>query len=323
MSSNGNGGQMTVHNLLERYKDQIAAALPKHLSADRMARLALTETRRNKQLAKADPVSLLGAVVQASQLGLEIGPGGAWLVPFGQEVQCIPDYRGLIKLARQSGEIGRLSAHVVRDGDFFDYEFGLEERLSHRPGPNPEGEVLYAYAVAAAKDGSWAQFDVMTREEIDAVRKRSKASSNGPWVTDFAAMACKTVIKRLCKLLPQSSQLTSALRLDDDAEIGRQNMRSVLDEDAALEPEPPAIEAPRRRSEAQSPVEGEEVNAEFVEDTEKLASAKQVEALRKAADREGVPVGELCEAMEVDDLDDLPAAKVNDALDWLAGATAA
>lgn len=357
MSSNGNGTALTVHGVLERYKHQIAAALPKHMNPDRMARLALTETRRNRMLAQADAISLFGAVVQASQLGLEIGAGGAWLVPFRNndlkiiEVQCIPDYRGLIKLTRNSGDIGRFEAHPVYDGDYFEYEFGLHPRLSHRPGGETDPKkIVFAYAVAEAKDGSWRQFDVMTRAEIDAIRARSKAKNNGPWVTDFGAMACKTVVKRLCKYLPQSPELATALQLDDDAEIGRQNMRSVLDAeefpDAPAEEERPAIEAPRRKSEAAADDQGGEGQAPADEDgtaasaenaapegkkkgkqkdppdETKLVSKPQIETLRAAAAEQSVPVAELCEAMEIEKVEDLPANKVSDALDWLAGATA-
>jgi recombination protein RecT len=322
---------LTVRGVLEQYKEQIAAALPQHLTAERMVRLALTETRRNYLLGQADPISLFGAVVQASQLGLEIGAGGAWLVPFRNkkkgivEVQCIPDYRGLIKLARNSGEIGKFIARPVFDGDFFEYDFGTNERIEHKPrGETDPKKIVAVYAIAKSRDGSWEQFDVMLRPEIEAIRKRSKAGTDGPWVTDYGPMACKSVVKRLCKYLPQSPQLANALRLDDDAEIGRQNMRAVLDSEAVEEHEDerPAIAPPRRRGEAAPDdaqmTQGQEAaqqNAEQASD--KPAGKKQLDAIRAMAASEDVSIAELCEAMQVETLEDLPASRVKEALAWL------
>jgi hypothetical protein len=131
-------------------------------------------------------------------------------------------------------------------------------------------------------------------------------------------MACKSVVKRLCKYLPQSPQLASALRLDDDAEIGRQNMRAVLDSSAVEEHEEerPAIAPPRRRGEAaeaeQKPEEG------AAEPTSgKPASKAQLQALRTMAANENVSLAELAEAMQVETLEQLPASRVKEALAWL------
>ena len=101
---------LTIQGLLQNYKDQIALALPRHMNPDRMARIALTIIRKNRSLQECNPVSLFGAIIQASQLGLEVGIH-AHLVPFYNkatkqtEVQMIPDYRGMMHLARNSGQI--------------------------------------------------------------------------------------------------------------------------------------------------------------------------------------------------------------------------
>jgi recombination protein RecT len=224
-----------IHGFLQKHKSQLQAALPKHITPDRMARVALTEVRKNPRLAEADLVSLLGAIMQASQLGLEPGYR-AYLIPFWNgkreryEVQMLPDYRGLIDLVRRSGEIGRFSAHAVHAHDVFEFELGTKEFLRHVPARSNRGEITYFYAVAASRDNAWCQFEVMTKAEVDAVRARSRAGDDGPWVTDYVSMGQKTVSKRLCKYLPSSIEIAQAIRLDDLAEVGEpQGTASLLE----------------------------------------------------------------------------------------------
>jgi len=229
---------LTVPQMLDRYKDQIAAALPKHITPDRMARIALTAVRGNQALQKADPVSLMGAIMRASQDGLEPGRT-AHLVPFGKEVNYIADYRGLIELARRSGEIGVVYGEVVYAGDFFEWEHGTNEYLRHRPAGDSadDSDIVAAYAVARWKDGRTTQFEVVTRAALDKTRDRSRSGKNGPWVTDFPAMCRKTAVRRLCKWLPQSPELQRAVLSDELTEAGGQSNRAWLDGEArAVDP---------------------------------------------------------------------------------------
>ena len=231
---------LTISGLLLNYKDQIAMALPRHMNADRMARIALTIIRKNQSLRECNPISLFGAIIQASQLGLEVGIH-AHLVPFynkkskQKEVQMIPDYRGLMHLARNSGEISSIMAHVVYDGDLFDYQFGTQAFLHHKPAQPTSTEILGAYAIAEFKSGG-SQFDFMTKEEINAIRDRSHAKEEGPWVTDYVAMAMKTVIRRLCKYLPVSVELQRAITLDEENERGEnQDNLAILEADFEID----------------------------------------------------------------------------------------
>src|SRR5690554_3088052 len=145
--------QNTLTALIERQKPEIARALPKHMDPDRLARIATTVLRQTPQLGQCTPESFLGALMTCAQLGLEPGPlGHAYLVPFKNnktgmfEVTFIPGYRGLVELARRSGQVQSVQAHVVREGDRFDYEFGLNPKLEHKPAGS-DGEVTHAYAV--------------------------------------------------------------------------------------------------------------------------------------------------------------------------------
>jgi recombination protein RecT len=221
--------QNTLANLIDRQKGEIARALPRHMSPDRLARIATTVMRQTPRLGEANPASFLGALMTCAQLGLEPGPlGHAYLVPFKNhkrgcrdrrscdcvvEVTFIPGYRGLVDLARRSGQVSNVQARVVREADVFDYEFGLEPKLTHRP-QGSTSDVSYAYAVLKLKDGA-ADFDVMDLPEIAAIRKRSKASDDGPWATDFAEMAKKTVLRRLMKTAPMSVEYQQAVANDE------------------------------------------------------------------------------------------------------------
>jgi recombination protein RecT len=196
------------------------------MTPERLLRIALTECRRTPKLAECSQASLLSSIFSCAQLGLEPGGslGHAYLVPFGREVQFILGYRGMIDLARRSGLLESISSHAVFEGDQFDCELGLDNTLKHKPDwSNPNrtdpGKLLFVYAVAKLKDGGH-QFEVMSRQEVDQIRRRSKGGASGPWVSDFVAMALKTVVRRLFKWLPVSIELAKAVGMDEQAEFG-------------------------------------------------------------------------------------------------------
>lgn len=230
-------------------QSQIKAALPRHMTAERMARIATTEMRKVPKLGQCDPMSFLGAVIQCAQLGLEPGNalGHAYILPFDKrekvgnqwktvrtEAQVIIGYRGMIDLARRSGQIVSIDARAVYEGDKFECVLGLDARIDHIPDwQNPNradaSKLRFVYAVAKLKDGG-VQFDVMSRAEVEGIRARSKSADNGPWVTDFAAMAVKTVVRRLFKFLPVSIEMQTAVGLDEMAEAGiSQQNGAVID----------------------------------------------------------------------------------------------
>lgn len=238
---------VTIRDLVEKNKAQIQAALPKHMSTDRMVRVLMTSVQTVPRLIDCTPRSLLAAVIQCSQLGLEPGIlGHVYLVPFRNrksnttEVQVIPGYKGLLLLARRSGEISTIQAHVVRHGDKFSYSYGLNPMLMHTPSDEPayqtveeivntetgetrrsvvERPITHFYAIAKLKDGG-VQFEVMTKRDVDAHRDRySRAAQDGPWVTNYDQMGLKTVLRQLGKLLPASIELQTGVTLSERAEV--------------------------------------------------------------------------------------------------------
>lgn len=221
-----NDKMKNLRSLLEGSKSRIADVLPKHMSAERMVKIALVGSYKNPLLLECSPQSLLTALMQASELGLEpfTGLQQAIIVPHKNfktntyEAQFWPQYRGLVDIAKRSDEIASLSAYCVYERDTFECELGQTPKLRHIPCYDAErGKIILAYAIAQFKNG-FSQFEVMTIGELEAVRKCSKMSGSGPWTQWTSEMYRKTVLKRICKHLPQSVQLAKAISLDNHAE---------------------------------------------------------------------------------------------------------
>lgn len=248
-------------------KAQIAMALPKHMTADRLARIALTEVRKNPKLAQCDQHSFMAAIMQCAQLGLEPGNalGHAYILPFdkrkkvdgrwqvvGTDATLIIGYRGMLDLARRSGQILSIEARAVYDSDTFHVAFGLNPDLKHEPNWDAadRGELRFVYAVAKLKDGG-TQFEVMSRPQVEAVRDESQGwqsakryakdgAVNSPWASHFEEMAKKTVLRRLFKYLPISIELATAIYEDERGDRGETAETPITIEAAA---EPPVEDA--------------------------------------------------------------------------------
>lgn len=257
-AKNGNGKQPAlrpedkIRHYLEAMKPQMALALPKHITADRLARIALTTIRTNPKLLECSVPSLLGAVMQAAQLGLEPGLlGHCYIVPYGKEATFIIGYRGMIDLARRSGNIKSIRARCVYANDYFKLTYGLNETLEHIPWHMREDQIFHepgefrgAYMVAEFVDGGY-QIHYMPKAEIEAHRKRSKAANNGPWVTDYEEMAKKTVVRAAWKWLPISVEIMRRVEERDGTivhDVDERGMINVtpdyegMDEERTIEP---------------------------------------------------------------------------------------
>lgn len=231
-------------------KKQMALAMPKHLTADRLMRIAMTEVRKVPALGKCNVQSFMGAIMQCAQLGIEPGAalGHAYLLPFGNgkasdglaNCQLIIGYRGMIDLARRSGQIVSLTARAVYSNDVFSYSYGLDETMEHVPASGERGEFTHVYAVAKLKGGG-IQFEVMSKADVLKVKSTSKAGNNGPWVSHFDEMAKKTAIRRLFKYLPVSIEMTQAVVLDEkaDAGIDQDNASAITGEFSVFAEDPP------------------------------------------------------------------------------------
>ncbi|AFC28368.1 DNA-binding phage-related protein [Paenibacillus mucilaginosus 3016] len=227
-ASNGQG--KTIAQLFDEMKPAIAQAIPKHLTPERLLRIATTSIRTNPKLKVCTPESLLGAVMQCAQLGLEPSIlGHAYLVPYrnkkkdaaGKDLGWVDEaqfqigYKGYIELARRTGHVSSIVAQAVHEKDLFEYEYGIDEKLRHVPADGDRGPVTKYYAYAKFKDGGYS-FMVMSKRDIELHRdKFSKAKTYGPWVDHFDEMAKKTVLKALMKYMPISVEFQKAVSMDE------------------------------------------------------------------------------------------------------------
>lgn len=205
----------SIDSMLMQAQSSIKAALPSVVKSERFIRVALTEIRKSKQLQQCDPVSVCAAVMQAAQLGLEFGSslGQIYLVPFGQECTLMVGYRGYVALLQRSGAIKSMTAHCVFEGDFFEYELGLDQKLVHRP-TGKQTNLVAVYAVATLNDGT-KQFEVMSREAVEYIRDTfSRGKNSDAWRKSFDEMAKKTVVRRLIKMLPITPEVADALEAE-------------------------------------------------------------------------------------------------------------
>jgi len=238
-----------IAHLLKTKQFEIAKMLPKHLNAERLLKVAQIAATTTPALAKCDVASLVGAIGQCAQMGLEPNTilGHAYLVPFNTKrldangvekwvnsVQVVIGYKGFIDLARRSGQIISIAAHEVCANDSFELVYGLHEKLNHTPAMGDRGALVGFYAVAKLKDGGYC-FEFMSRYQVEQIQRAADKKNKNPskvWQEHFIEMGRKTVIRRLSKYLPLSIEFQHAAALDNMAEGGRdQYLDDTLDGD--------------------------------------------------------------------------------------------
>lgn len=228
--------------LLDQKKGELAKMLPKTLSIDRLLKVAQIAATTTPALAECDVPSLVGAIGQCAQMGLEPNTvlGHAYLVPFNvkrkdtrgnerwvKSVQVVIGYKGLIDLARRSGQIVSIAAHEVCEADHFELVYGLDEKLNHTPAMGDRGNVVGFYAVAKLTGGGHA-FEFMSLHQVREIAKATQSKgAYGPWKDHFIEMGRKTVIRRLAKYLPLSVEFQTAAALDGMAEAGKDQGNTI------------------------------------------------------------------------------------------------
>lgn len=222
--------------LKQMFKKQfkaIESIVPKGMTPERLIRVGLNATTRNPKLLECSPDTIVGAVVNCGSLGLEPNLlGHAYIVPFYNskikryEAQFQLGYKGIMELVRRSGEVKAIYAHEVYGGDKFEFEYGLEKNIVHKPcGEEDQSKITHFYAVYKLKDGGY-DFIVMSRKQLESHRdKFTKSQKNGvvfgPWKDHFVEMAKKTVIIKLLKTAPlsiereESRQVIEAINQDN------------------------------------------------------------------------------------------------------------
>jgi recombination protein RecT len=259
-----------IVELIDAQRSQFGRALgAAGMDPDRFARSLLTECRRTPKLLECDPYSVLGAAMTCAQLALEPGPlGHAYLIPRWNRDRRVMEctfqlgYRGMIDLALRSGRTRSIDAHVVYPADEFEFAYGTEPFLRHRPTLEHDSaaEPVAVYAVALLAEGG-APFVVLSIAEVERRRARSSAPDSPAWRSDWAAMARKTAVRALSPYIPQTAEFALANRLDEQV---RTDFSSTLDElDVAEPPASLAVRDPAHTDGDGVPGEGEPVDPGF------------------------------------------------------------
>jgi len=237
----------TFPAMIEQLKKQVALAVPKHLNADRMARIALTEFNKNSALAECDPRSVFASVIIASQLGLEPGiTGQGYLVPYAGKCQFIPGWQGLVDLAQRSGR-SSVWTGAVFEGDEFDYNFGSDPKIHHKPCGEDNPDLLrYVYAVGRVRGAEYPIIDVWTAERVFRHRDRFNKVGKKHYSYNHPVMyARKIPLLQVLKYMPKSIELHTAMELDHAGNDGGQR----LDIGEALQGNYTVVEEPQQGQE--------------------------------------------------------------------------
>jgi recombination protein RecT len=240
----------------DRVKEQIELALPKHMTSDRMVRVALTALNKTPKLLDCKPASVLTALMTCSACGIEPDGRNAHLIPYGDTCQLILDYKGLVTLAKRNGVKG-IRAERVCTNDVFSFSVvdGVP-KLHHEINFRTARGDAYAYYATAITDGE-LDVEVMTMDEVVAIKKRSRASSSGPWITDFNEMAKKTVLRRMSKRWDITPELRDVLDADADSVREERDITPEPDRPKlfkAQKPEPVESEVPTQELEEASEI---------------------------------------------------------------------
>lgn len=225
-------GGSNLPDQIRAMERQFQMAMPRGAEAAQLVRDALTAIRQTPQLAECDAPSVLGSLMTCAQLGLRPGVlGHAWLLPFWdskaghRRAQLVIGYQGLVELAHRSGQIKSLIARTVHENDLFEVDYGLDDRLVHKPTMNgPKGNPIAYYAVAKFTTGGHA-FYVMSHYDMEEYRDRNATAKTrdgrvvGPWVTNFEGMAHKTCVRQLAKWMPKSTDLGRAIEVDGGVRV--------------------------------------------------------------------------------------------------------
>lgn len=219
------GAPKSITEWIRSMQPAIKKALPSVITPERFTRIALNAVFNTPALGECTPQSFIAALMNAAQLGLEPNTplGQAYLIPYKNnnkgviECQFELGYKGIVDLAYRSGEISTIQAHEVYPGDDFEFVYGMESNLTHRPAMDePEDDPIWYYALFRLVNGG-GNFEVMG---VNAIRKHaaryseSYKSSFSPWKTNFDEMAKKTVLKKVMKYAPIKTEFVRALETD-------------------------------------------------------------------------------------------------------------
>lgn len=216
--------QPTLKQWVAKMSKQIECALPKNYTPERMMRIALTAISKDAKLAQCTPDSFMGALLTAAQLGLEVNTplGQAYLIPFWNgkkgvlEAQFQLGYQGLLDLCYRTGKYKDINARIVYEGDDFDFSYGLDENLVHRP-KGKTSNPIFVYAYYKMINGT-NSYEVMSWKDVmehsQTYSQSVKKGYDSPWKTSQKPMAKKTLLIQALRYAPKTVEVAEAVSSD-------------------------------------------------------------------------------------------------------------
>lgn len=217
-------GKKNFPALIDQLKRQVALALPKHLNADRMARIALTAFHQNPQLKDCDPRSVFASVVVASQMGLEPGvQGQGYLIPYKTTCTFVPGWRGLVDLAQRSGRSSVWTGAVFQ-GDEFDYDYGSNPHVNHKPCGEDDAKLMtHTYAIGRIRGAEYPVIEVWPVAKIWRHRDRFNKVGSRHYSFNHPEMyARKVPLLQVLKYMPSSIEMARAEEVEAASETGQE-----------------------------------------------------------------------------------------------------
>lgn len=324
--------------MLERNKSQLAAALPKHVTPERMSRLALSVFSSSKQLQQCEVASIYGAVILASQLGLEIGVGGqAYIIPYKDrrnnvmKAQFVPGWQGIVDLVSRTGRAAVWTGAVF-EGDHFDYALGDRPFVTHRPeGESDPEKLVFAYAVGRVNGSEWPVIEVWSAARLRKHFNRMNKQGEKHYAHENWEMYCRKIpLLQVCKYMPKSVELTAALAAETSAETGRgmtfDGQFTTLDDgDSDGGPDPTTASTPRSSSasdngaanDAPAPGAGAPPAASTPKSSAGPISKGQIGLIRNLAGKAGKDDAAICAHAKIEALESATAAQGVEIINWL------
>lgn len=323
----------SLTDLLTEMQPQFKAALPAHLkqNAERYIRVALTEYRRNPELQKCDPYTVLSAAMIATGLGLEVGSGGrAYLIPYKEQCTFVPGWRGLVEICQRSGR-AVVWTGVIYEGQRYEYQQGDSPRLviTEDADDTDPTKIVHTYAIGRITGAEWPVIERWSIEKIrNHLERYNKVGRRHYAYENFEMYARKIPLMQVLKYMPYSPELEAAQILDTRAEHGRgltveaaadalEGVFERLPEDQP--PQPGAETTPRgRKRPGSAKKKAEDQPPE--EEVTKPASAEELKFIRTklgSLRETGISEHDICKTFKIQKLDELRSALVPVVLKWL------
>lgn len=203
--------------LLEKdgLKNSLADVLPNHLKPERFIKLVMVAFSKTPKLYGCTQISVMESLMKAAELGLDCTGtlGQGYLIPYGEECTFQIGYQGMLDLARRSNQIKSINCQLVYNSDIFDVVMGSNPEIIHKPnldGGREDKDIIFVYGVADMMNGS-KQIEWMTIKDVEKIRQCSKMANGPAWKGHYGEMVRKTMLRRLCKYLPLTPELTFAM----------------------------------------------------------------------------------------------------------------